>query len=88
MSRPSLLDESRICLYRPTVERGEPLSRREYEVVGLIAEGLTDAEIAERLSIAVRTVHVHVSIALFKSRRRNRVALAVAFVRGNLEGPS
>ena len=37
----------------------EPLSRRELEVLELIAEGLSNREIAERLSLSVGTVKVH-----------------------------
>ena len=35
------------------------LSRREKELVVLIADGLTDTQIAERLFISVRTVRSH-----------------------------
>lgn len=39
----------------------EPLSEREIEVLGLIAEGLNNSEIAQRLYIAVGTVKRHIN---------------------------
>jgi predicted ATPase/DNA-binding CsgD family transcriptional regulator len=36
------------------------LTSREVEVLGLVATGLTDAQVAERLVLSVRTVHSHV----------------------------
>jgi predicted ATPase/DNA-binding CsgD family transcriptional regulator len=37
----------------------DELTAREIEVVRLVAEGLTDAAIAERLVVSIRTVHAH-----------------------------
>ena len=48
------------------------LSVRETEVLGLLAEGLTDRQIAEALTISPRTVETHVSSVLHKLRARNR----------------
>ncbi|ROQ15410.1 LuxR family two component transcriptional regulator [Rathayibacter sp. PhB93] len=47
-----------------TARRSSPvdaLSRRQYEVLGALASGLTNAAIAERLGIAVRSVDNHVN---------------------------
>ena len=41
------------------VDSAEGLSLREIEVLGLVATGLTDAEVAERLVVSIRTVHAH-----------------------------
>ncbi|HEY5489371.1 MAG TPA: LuxR C-terminal-related transcriptional regulator, partial [Candidatus Limnocylindrales bacterium] len=40
--------------------RAEQLSKRELELLGLIAEGLTNQDIAERLFLSPHTVKVHV----------------------------
>jgi LuxR family maltose regulon positive regulatory protein len=37
----------------------EPLSEREREVLALIAEGLTNHEIAQKLHLALSTIKVH-----------------------------
>ncbi len=52
------------------------LSAREAEVLRLLAEGLTDREISETLTISVRTVETHVSRILHKLQARNRADAA------------
>ena len=37
----------------------EGLTTREVEVLALVGQGLTDAEVAERLVVSIRTVHAH-----------------------------
>jgi DNA-binding NarL/FixJ family response regulator len=55
-----------------------PLSQREREVLGLLAEGLRNREIAQRLFVSEATVKTHVRHVLEKLRFRNR-AEAAAF---------
>jgi DNA-binding NarL/FixJ family response regulator len=52
------------------------LSSREEEVLNLLADGLTDREIAENLQISSRTVETHVSNVLHKLGVRNRAEAA------------
>ncbi len=51
------------------------LSAREMEIIDLVADGLTNQEIAERLTISKRTVDNHVSNMFTKTGSKNRVAL-------------
>ena len=52
------------------------LTTREEEVLRLLAEGLTDREIAESLTVSPRTVETHVSSVLHKLGARNRAEAA------------
>lgn len=45
------------------------------EIIALVAEGLTNQEIAGRLTISKRTVDNHVSNIFTKTGSKNRVAL-------------
>jgi DNA-binding NarL/FixJ family response regulator len=51
------------------------LSDRELQIVELVAAGLTNQEIAEKLAISKRTVDNHISNILTKTATGNRVAL-------------
>lgn len=51
------------------------LSERELQVVELVADGLTNEKIAEKLEISKRTVDNHISNILSKTSTHNRVEL-------------
>jgi DNA-binding CsgD family transcriptional regulator len=61
-----------------------PLSAREQEVLRLIADGLSDADIAERLIVSPHTVHRHVANIRTKLRQPSRAAAAAHAVREGL----
>ncbi len=51
------------------------LSEREIQIVDLVANGLSNQEIADCLEISKRTVDNHISNILTKTATGNRVAL-------------
>lgn len=55
----------------------EPLTQREEEVLGLVAAGRTNAEIAAELFISLTTAKTHVASLLTKIGARNRVEIAM-----------
>lgn len=66
---------------RATVSNPGALTPRELDVVALVAEGLRNTEIAERLVLSVRTVDHHVSSVLGKLGARTRAEAATAAIR-------
>jgi predicted ATPase/DNA-binding CsgD family transcriptional regulator len=77
------MDRSRAVDYALEVRRADgdrdtahPLSRREREVVGLVARGLTNRAIAARLRISERTVEDHLAHARNKLGLDSRVQVA------------
>jgi DNA-binding NarL/FixJ family response regulator len=60
------------------------LSARELEVLGLLAEGKSNTEIAEALVVSQSTVRNHISGILMKLHVENRVQAAVRAVRGRV----
>ena len=76
---PHLLEEFSDDLIRSYREKGifpcETLTNREIEVLKLVAEGLTSKEIAELLSISIRTVEHHRANLLKKLNLKNTADL-------------
>ena len=68
----------------PMAERQAPLSPRETQVAGLVARGLTDKQIATRLSISSRTAESHVAHILIKLDLTRRAQVAAWYTRAGL----
>jgi two-component system, NarL family, response regulator LiaR len=66
----------------PMVE--DPLTAREVQVLELVAHGLSNQEISERLVISERTVRTHVSSILDKLHLANRTQAALYALREGL----
>ncbi len=63
----------------------EPLTQQETKVLRLIARGLSNQEIADRLVISERTVRVHVSSILDKLHLANRTQAALYAVHEGID---
>ena len=73
--------------FTPTAEAGtrRSLSRREYEVLQLIADGMENQAVANELYVSVETVRTHVKNILRKLRARDRThAVSLAYQAGLL----
>ena len=67
--------------------RNTDLTDRELDVLRLLAEGLTDREISERLSLGLPTVRYHLRNLISKTGHSSRTELAVDAVRTGLTIP-
>jgi NarL family two-component system response regulator LiaR len=59
----------------------EPLTQRELDILKLVAQGLTNQEIADELVVSERTVRAHVSNILAKLHLANRTQAALYALR-------
>ena len=70
-----LSDEASQTLRKKTEHTGIVLTRREKEVLGLIAEGMTNNEIGDKLFISTTTVDTHRKNLLAKLEAKNTASL-------------
>ncbi|MBR5969941.1 MAG: response regulator transcription factor [Lachnospiraceae bacterium] len=65
---------------------GAGLNEREAEITALIAEGLSNKEIAERMFLSEGTVRNYLSVILEKLQLRDRTQLAIFYLTGKRTG--
>jgi DNA-binding NarL/FixJ family response regulator len=79
--RPALLS-------RRATQRMPSLSRREREIMDLLAQGLTGEDVAEKLVLSSETVKTHIRNAMAKLEAHTRVhAVAIALREGYISPP-
>lgn len=71
----------------PPPPRPADLTEREVEVLVLLASGLTNKQIAQRLVVSPRTVQHHVAHVYSKIDRRTRAGAAMFAMEHRLVGP-
>jgi DNA-binding NarL/FixJ family response regulator len=80
--RPALLS-------RRATQRMPSLSKREREIMDLLAQGLTGEQVAERLVLSSETVKTHIRNAMTKLEASTRVhAIAIALREGFIQPPA
>jgi DNA-binding CsgD family transcriptional regulator len=73
-------------LHTAAAERTAELTAREVEVLTCLAAGMSNKQVARRLDISIRTVGVHVSNLLRKTRSASRTEAALWAIRHRLTG--
>jgi DNA-binding NarL/FixJ family response regulator len=76
---PDILTHIRANTKQANNDFRETLTPREYEVLQLVAEGLSNAEIAGKLFISNGTVRNYISVILEKTHLEHRTQLAVKY---------
>jgi DNA-binding NarL/FixJ family response regulator len=80
--RPALLS-------RRTTQRMPSLSKREREIMDLLAQGLTGEDVADKLVLSSETVKTHIRNAMAKLEAHTRVhAVAIALREGYISPPA
>lgn len=86
---PALMPRLVEVVKRPSSNKAHSdklLTQREFDIVRLVAQGLTNQEIADQLIISERTVRTHISHILLKLNLSNRTQLALHALRSGWTG--
>lgn len=67
-----------------TIDLTEPISKREYDVLKLVCEGLSNNEISDKLHISPKTVEGHKARLMGKTQTRNTVSLVMFAIKNEL----
>ena len=71
-----------------SLRAGGDLTAREIEVLGCLAAGMSNQQVASSLGISIRTVTVHVSNLLRKTRSASRTEAALWALRHRIATPT
>ena len=77
-------DVYKIAINVVAEKKPENLTKRELDVLELLADGMNNKEIGEKLFLSEGTVRNHVSQILLKTGTRDRTELAVKYLKGKL----
>ena len=83
LARPARQDRQSADAFPAKATRPATLTPREWEVAGLIANGLKNREIAAELIVSERTVHSHVRTILSKLDLTSRAQIAACVARAS-----
>lgn len=78
----SSMQEKQTKPQKPTLEAN--LTTRETDVLTLVAEGMTNVEIAKKLNVSVNTIKVHVCSILHKLEVNDRTQAAIKAIKSNI----
>jgi two-component system, NarL family, response regulator DegU len=84
MTKELVKEYNRMTIYKKDRKDPDNLTRREVEVLGLIAEGLINKQIAKQLYISEKTVKNHVSNIFKKLNVSDRTQAAIYAYKNNI----
>lgn len=80
---------NQVAAQPPALQKTAPdLTGREFEVLSLVSQGLSNREIAEKLVISEKTVKTHISSLLSKLGQEDRTRLAIYAIKKGLVSES